>query len=185
MFADDTQIMTSSNDISIVTETLNKDLENFSNWMISNKLTLNKCKTEYMIIGSRQRLANIQIEPSLIMKIGDMEIKRVKTIKSLGLMIDESLNWYAQVEHITTKVNSGLNILRKLREIVDNNTLIMVFKSIVQPCYDYCAQVWEVWVKHYQTSFNNCKIEPFASSNKTIIITFFLVKTIIFGQMKY
>ena len=55
MFTDDTQIMTSSNDINIVTETLNKDLENISNWMISNKLTLNKGKTEYMIIGSRQR----------------------------------------------------------------------------------------------------------------------------------
>ena len=57
-------------------------------------------------------------------------------------MIDESLIWDAQVEHITTKVNSCLNILRKLREIVDHNTLITVFKSIVQPYFDYCAQVW-------------------------------------------
>ena len=79
MFADDTQIMTYSNDINIISETLNKDLENISNWIISNKLTLNKVKTEYLIIGSKQKLANIQIEQSL--KIGDMEIKGVKTIK--------------------------------------------------------------------------------------------------------
>ena len=91
---------------------------------------MNKLKTEYLIIGSKQKLANIQIEQSL--KIGDMEIKGVKTIKSLGLIFDESLTWDAQVEHITTKVNSGLNILRKWRKIVDHNTLIMVFKSIVQ-----------------------------------------------------
>ena len=57
-------------------------------------------------------------------------------------MIDESLTCDAQVEHITTKVNSGLNILRKLPEIVDNNTLTMVFKSIVQTYFDYCAQIW-------------------------------------------
>ena len=57
-------------------------------------------------------------------------------------MIDESLIWDAQVEHIATKVNSGLNILRKLPEIVDNNTLTMVFKSIVQTYFDYCAQIW-------------------------------------------
>ena len=73
-----------------------------------------------------------------------MEIKRVKSIKSLGVMIDESLTWDAQVEPIIIKVNLGFNILRKLWEIINNNTLIMVFKSIVQPYFDYSAQVWEV-----------------------------------------
>lgn len=29
-----------------------------------NKLTLNKLKTEYMIIGSRQTLANVENEPT-------------------------------------------------------------------------------------------------------------------------
>ena len=41
------------------------------------------------------------------------------------------------LEKTNRTVNSGLNILRKLRDI-----LIMVFKSIVQPYFDYCAQVW-------------------------------------------
>ena len=60
----------------------------------------------------------------------------------MDIKFNESLTWYTQVEHITTKVNYGLNILRRLREIVDHNTLIMVFKSRVQPYFDYCAQVW-------------------------------------------
>ena len=62
--------------------------------------------------------------------------------KSLGLMIDDTLSWSAQIDKITKKVNSGLSIIRKLRDIVDYNTLIIIDKSIIQPHFDYCSQVW-------------------------------------------
>ena len=57
-------------------------------------------------------------------------------------MIDESLDWTAQVEHISKKVTSGLAILRRLRDTVEFNTLITIYQSIIQPYFDYCAQVW-------------------------------------------
>ena len=57
-------------------------------------------------------------------------------------MIDDTLCWSAQVEKITKKVNSGLSIIRRLRDIVDYNTLITVYKSIIQPHFDYFSQVW-------------------------------------------
>ena len=50
--------------------------------------------------------------------VGSLKINRVETTKSLGLMIDESLNWSAHVDHIFKKVASGLPILRKVREIL-------------------------------------------------------------------
>ena len=57
-------------------------------------------------------------------------------------MIDDTLSWSAQIDKITKKVNSGLSIIRKLRDIVDYNTLIIIYKSIIQPHFDYCSQVW-------------------------------------------
>ncbi len=57
-------------------------------------------------------------------------------------MIDESLTWTAQVEHISKKVTSGLAILRQLRDTVEFNILITIYQSIIQPYFDYCAQVW-------------------------------------------
>ena len=47
MFADDTQIGTASKDFNSITETLNNDLANVSEWMDANKLSLNKEKTEF------------------------------------------------------------------------------------------------------------------------------------------
>ena len=62
--------------------------------------------------------------------------------KPLGLMIDDTLSWSAQIDKITKKVNSGLSIIKKLRDIVDYNTVISIYKSIIQPHFDYCSQVW-------------------------------------------
>ena len=89
MFADDTQIEASSDNVNVITDKLNHDLENVSAWLSANKLTLNKTKTEYMIIGSNKRLKQIDIEPHIHIRWS--RIDKVKTIKSIGLMIDETL----------------------------------------------------------------------------------------------
>ena len=108
MFADDTQIETASNDAIATAETLNEDLENISVWMAANKLSINKSKTEFMLIGSHQKLK--QCNSDLQIKIGDTLIQRVTASKSLGMMIDETLTWHAQTDLITKKVNKSLYI---------------------------------------------------------------------------
>ncbi len=69
---------------------LNHELENVHDWLLANKLTLNIEKTEYMIIGSYKRISNFQKEGEIKIKIGDNDVKRVKTTKSLGIVIDEN-----------------------------------------------------------------------------------------------
>ena len=58
---------------------LNNDLENIHQWLLANKLTLNTSKTEYMIVGSRQRLGKIDDEAEI--KLGDNKIKKVSETK--------------------------------------------------------------------------------------------------------
>ena len=70
---------------------LNKGLGNVHQWLTSNKLTLNGVKTEFIIIGSRQRVALIDESP--IMSIGNKNFKCVPNKISLGLIIDEQLKW--------------------------------------------------------------------------------------------
>ena len=77
--------------------------------MVVSELTLNKMKTEYMIIDSNKRLKQIDLEPHI--HIRGSRIDRVKTTKSLALMIDGTFIWSAQADKIAGKVNSGLGIL--------------------------------------------------------------------------
>ena len=127
-------------DVNIVTNALNNDLKNLSDWLSTNKLSLNTEKTKYMIIGSHQRLRSIETEPAIY--LGANKIKRVKSTKSLGLMLDETLSWNEQINALSNKVNKSLNVIKRLREFVDLETLLIAYKTLVQPYFEYCSQVW-------------------------------------------
>ena len=65
MYADDTHLTNASNNIHNIQTSLNEDLENVHNWLRTNKQTLNMTKTEFMLIGSRQRLGTVTVSPTL------------------------------------------------------------------------------------------------------------------------
>jgi hypothetical protein len=91
MFADDTNLTTNGGSSDEVITKLNVDSERVHQWLLANRLTLNKEKTEYMIIGSKQRLAKIKNEQEL--KLGETNINRVKYTKTLGVIVDEQFTW--------------------------------------------------------------------------------------------
>ena len=136
MFADDTNISSHGANIRKINENLNEHLEKVYQWLLSNKLTLNNEKTEYMIIGSKQRLTNITNDPKI--ELGEAEIKRVDKSKALGVIIDEHLTWKNQVDSIRKKVSKGIAMLRRKKEYVSISTLIKVYNAI-----DYCSLVWD------------------------------------------
>jgi len=85
---------------------LNQDLENVQNWLTANKLTLNMTKTKFMLLGSRQRLSTLTESPTLA--INDSQVSQVTTAKSLGVTIDDKLDWSGHIEKVPKKVASRL-----------------------------------------------------------------------------
>ena len=89
LFGDDTSFLCHGA-ISIKLETkLNIDLDHVHNWPLANKLTLNKDKTEYMIIGSRQRLEKIDEISENIALLGRAE-NNLSDMKLYKLCISHS-----------------------------------------------------------------------------------------------
>ena len=140
MYADDTHLTFGSNCVDTINEVLNRDLAKVNEWLIANKLTLNASKTEFMLIGSRQRLCTFDKSPSL--SIDDKSIKHVSSTKSLGVHIDENLSWNVHIETIAKKIASGLGALKRCRRFVPQSTLHSVFNALIQPHFDYCSVVW-------------------------------------------
>jgi len=81
MYADDTHLTLAGNRVDSIELNLNEDLASVSEWLTANKLTLNKSKTEFMIIVSRQRLKTLPHSPSL--KIDGAPISQVPSTKSM------------------------------------------------------------------------------------------------------
>ena len=49
------------------------------------------------------------------LRLNGADIKRVKKTKSLGVIVDEGLNWEEQFKTIKGKVSGGLTSLKKLK----------------------------------------------------------------------
>ena len=91
IYGDDTHLTIADNDICSIESSLNQDLLNLNRWLIANKLTRNMTKTEFMLIGSRQKLNSLSALPAL--EINGTQLNRVNFTKSLGVLIDENLTW--------------------------------------------------------------------------------------------
>ena len=140
MYADDTHLTYADNDICSIEASLNQDLSNINRWLIANKLTLNMTKTEFMLIGSRQKLNSLSAFPAL--EINGTQLNRVNFTKSLGVLIDENLTWSNHINAITKKISSGIGSIKRISHCVPPATLHTIYHGLVQSHFDYCSVVW-------------------------------------------
>ncbi len=99
-------------------------------------------KTEFMLIGSRSRLASVNSSPNL--NLGHRHIKRVYYKKSLGMVLDEQLKWdkhmYNEVQ--CKKFSNSIALLKRARPFVPRHTLIKMYNAFVLPHFNYCSTIW-------------------------------------------
>ena len=140
MYADDTHVaLTSSNTDDLLTNA-HKELRNISEWMRINKLSANPKKTEYMIIGHPRRTNKVEISEPL--NLNDSEIKRVAKTKSLGVMVDEGLNWDDQFRKVKGKISGGLKSMKKLKNLISQSQLDHVYRALVESHLRYANVIW-------------------------------------------
>ena len=141
MFADDTTLTASGIALPEIESKINHDLNNVQKWLLANKLCLNLIKTEYLLIGSKQKISKLTNDP--VIQIANRLVNRVTNKKSLGVVIDQYLLWDNHLDEICKKVSSGIGAIRKLKPYVTRETLVSVYCALVQPYFDYCCLVWE------------------------------------------
>ena len=140
MYADDTHITYAGADLNSIQSNLNHDLSNLNQCLTSNKLTLNATKTEFMLIGSRQRLSTLP--DTLKLSINNELINRVSSVKSLGVFIDENLTWQTHIDKLSKKIASGIGAIKRISPFVPPATLLYIYSALIQPHFDYCNLVW-------------------------------------------
>ena len=120
---------------------MNADLKHVSSWLITNKLTLNVIKAVYMVVGTKQRLATL--EGDLKLQIDGTSLKRVQVTKCLGVQMDENLTLEKHAEYIIQKVACNISILGKVAPILSLDNKIAIYRSIIEPYFNYCCLVWD------------------------------------------
>ena len=96
LFADDTMLTKSSNNVKQLQDTSNLELNKVSTWFKANKLSLNISKTKYMIFRNEKmtKICNnfeLFIDGTKLERVG--KEFETKSFKFVGVHLDETLNW--------------------------------------------------------------------------------------------
>ena len=140
LYADDTALYYAADNSRTIEDVLNTEMQNVSDWFMTNKLTLNSKKTKAMIFGTSKRLKAI---PPLDIRCGDDQIEQVSVFKYLGVLLDSTLSFSEHIEYVCKKVNMRLSILGRTRKYFSVKTSLMLYKSLVMPYFDYCDTLWD------------------------------------------
>ena len=89
-------------------------------------------KTEFMLIGSRQRLSTVRVSPTLEI---EFRVTQVATAKSLGVTSDDNLDWGSHMK----KIKRGHEASKHL---VPQATLQLIYQALIHPHFNYCNTVW-------------------------------------------
>jgi len=76
-------------------------------------------------------------------KIDEHSLERAKPYKYLGIELDESLSWDSYIDDIMKKASAGLGAIKRVRNLFPRETLIVIYKALIQPYFDYSSSVWD------------------------------------------
>ena len=138
LFADDSNFFLTDKDVDSLFNNVNTELNKIVDWLHANKMSLNVEKTHYIVFTVRGK----SIPDHCDILISGCKISEVTNTKFLGVIIDNNLTWRYHIDHLCSKAAKNMGILRKLRPVLDNDTMVTMYYSFIYPYFNYCIHVW-------------------------------------------
>ena len=126
MFADDMNLFYEHKNLKTLFSLVNQELQKIHEWFEANKLCLNVGKTKYSHFHKPSREDDL---PLLL--------PRVKSIKFLGVSIDENLSWKDHIKYIENKVAKSIGLLYRAKLFLDKNSLLTLYYSYIHTYFNY------------------------------------------------
>jgi hypothetical protein len=140
-YADDTQLFISlhSNDIQDSVKRLEECLLSLYSWFCHNGLSLNADKSEVILLGTSRRKQSYANFSSI--NITDSTINLSKSIKLLGVTLDNSLSLDTHVAAVCKSSWYHLRALKHIRNAINKDTAKSIGHALVSSRLDYANAV--------------------------------------------
>jgi hypothetical protein len=138
VFADDTTVYISGNNLKFLYRKMNEDLKHLTKWFDNNSLSLNVQKSCYILFRTKNKNPDFKGK----IKVGNMDIKQVSHTKFLGVIIDEYLDWNMHIKHLLTKLASGIYSLKMAKNLLPFSSKRLLYFSNIQSHLTYGLSAW-------------------------------------------
>lgn len=135
IFADDTNIFSSHENIHTLSRLVSTELDKLHVWFSINKLSLNVSKTNYMVFTNR-KVNHINVT------IAGTVIDRVYVTKFLGVLIDCKITWKDHITSIASKLSKSIAIIYRASLILNDSAIYTLYCTLFLPYLNYCSVVW-------------------------------------------
>ena len=138
LYADDSSLAVSSDNIDYIETTLNHDLLTISNWAQQWLVNFNPSKTEVMFLTLAK---NNIVRPSLF--FDNVQLDFVKTHKHLGVTLSDDGTWHAHISNISSSASKVLGTMKLLKFKLKRATLNQIYISYLRPILEYASIIWD------------------------------------------
>ena len=137
LFADDTAIYYSHDNIHSLQKNINIELRKVALWLNANKLSLNMAKSCFILFHPSQKKL-----PKIPLAINDLPIPEKPNVKYLGVILDKHLTWKEHVQHANMKIHKGMGILYGVRYFATSQILRSLYFAFIQSHIENCYNIW-------------------------------------------
>ena len=113
MFADDSSLSASGNNIAAINAKLQPNIQEVTEWCSANAMLLNPEKTESMVVATHQK--HQRGIPPLRLMLNSQVIEQASEHRHLGVILDDQFKWQAHINSITNAVAKNVYFLSRLR----------------------------------------------------------------------
>jgi hypothetical protein len=136
-YADDNSISVTDPNINVMKRNLSSACCIALDWFQNNHMQANPDKFQGIIL-SRKCIT----ENDYVLYAGEKEIKCDHSVKLLGIQIDKELNFTEHVRNICKKASRQVNILSRLKHLLNTDSKMIIFTAFVLSNLNYCPTVW-------------------------------------------
>ena len=113
---------------------MNNCIRDIRRFLEVNKLSNNRDKTEFLLLGTTKQLAKLKINS---ITVGDVNIKAVDKARNLGVIFDNNLNMKAQVSNICKTGYLQVKKVASIRKNLNENEAKTITYAFVTSTLDY------------------------------------------------
>ena len=141
LYADDTQLYISfnSSDSALNLSILSSVLDSVYSWFISNRLSVNPSKTEYLLIGNSLQCAKVN---SATVSFCGNTLTPTNSCRNLGVIFDRDLSFQKHISNICSSSFYHIRQLRQIRSCLDTNSAVILANALVSSKLDYCNSLY-------------------------------------------
>ena len=145
-FADGTKLYVCNKNLNFVMQQSEQQSNIFLKWFEDNNMKINAGKCHLFISGRKHE--------HMWDKIGDDQIWKSRTVKLLGIAIDNELKFDAYIGNVSKKAQKKFTVLTRIKIYLDFNKLRLLSKTFFDSHFKYYTLTWMFYSRTTNNKIN-------------------------------